>query len=198
MDEDFWGDFTVPDSLQGVTKDFDWSSFYQTAPGMDFQWDDSSGNDLDGFAIESREGSDAHLYRGTNPTLGNINSDGDVPDYTGSAGSGFSMQKLIDSINGATGNNKGLLQSILGGLGGVYKDMNLKEIAQMGIDSNERRDIAAAAAAAERQRLANEGSIAGINANNAAAMERQRLQMEAIKQRQTDLNNSIQPTKWSA
>ena len=193
----------IPDSLQGVTSGFDWDNIYQGADTG------SSGVDWDGVYQGADTGSSGvdwdGVYQGSDPDAG-------------SGGSGF-WKGLVNLFNGSNPANKGLLQSMLSGLGGAYKEMNLKEMAQMGIDSNERRDAANNLTALERQKLINSGNIEGINLNNLSALERQKLanagnmeginanntaamarqaaQMEAVKQRQTDLNNSIQPTKWS-
>ena len=117
-DDSAWAYVDVPDSLKGILGISDGSTDRSALYG-DGAYGDSTGTDA--TATIDRSGEKTALY-------GNVG-------YTGNeASSGYGMGDLLKDGSSLVKNNPGLMQTMLTGVAGAYKDKTTKEMSQAQLD----------------------------------------------------------------
>ena len=122
-DDSAWAYVDVPDSLKGILGISDGSTDRSALYG-DGAYGDSTGTDA--TATIDRSGEKTALY-------GNVG-------YTGNeASSGYGMGDLLKDGSSLVKNNPGLMQTMLAGVAGAYKDKNTREMSQAQLDAIKQR-----------------------------------------------------------
>ena len=121
---DFWADVDVPQSLDDVIREMGSGETNPDPTEQDVLDQMGDGSDFMGASDGSTSRSALYGNEG----------------YTGNeSSSGFGMKDILGGASALVKNNPGLMQTMLAGVAGAYKDKNAREMSQAQLDAIKQR-----------------------------------------------------------